>query len=241
MAPVLPPASQTAPGFADAAPASTIETPAISPAAPAEALLTPQPVIPLGTPPAQTLPMPALDHTETISSPLPDRLAMQDVGSISRPADFTPGEPAAAAPWTPPASPALSDLYLAVVLLPRMPKHHLIGDLAALLPQWVAQICMAYGWRLEALRVRPDYVEWVVNIPPSTSASQHLRLMRRQTSQYIMAEFPTFARENPSGEFWAPGYLVTSSAQLPAEAAVQAFMSQIRRQQGVAKPFPDQA
>jgi hypothetical protein len=56
-----------------------------------------------------------------------------------------------------------------------------------------------------------------------------------------MGEFPTLARENPSGEFWAPSYLVTSSSLLPDEVAVQALMSQVRRQQGVSKPFPDQA
>jgi REP element-mobilizing transposase RayT len=121
-----------------------------------------------------------------------------------------------------------------------MPKHRLTGDLAALLPQWISQVCLAYGWRLETLHIRPDYVEWVVNIPPSTSASQYLRLMRRQTSQYIFGEFPSIARENPSGEFWAPGYLVTSSSHLPTEDVIQALINQVRRQQGVSKLFPDQ-
>ena len=98
---------------------------------------------------------------------------------------------------------------------------------------------MAYGWRLEALRVRPDYIEWVVNIPPATAAIQHIRLMRRQISQYIFAEFPTLARENPSGEFWASGYLVTSSSQLPVENVIQTFISQVRQQQGVSKSVPE--
>jgi REP element-mobilizing transposase RayT len=182
---------------------------------------------------------------QTFVSPLDERVAMPagllGAAPISRPAPSFAPEPASISSYLPGASPGLSDLYLAVVLLPRLPKHHLTGDLAVLMPQWVAQVCVAYGWRLEALRVRPDYIEWVVNIPPTTSASQHLRLMRRQTSQYIFAEFPTLARENPSGDFWASGYLVTSSSQLPEDGAVQNFINQVRRQQGVSKPLPDQA
>jgi len=232
---------QKAPDSAPASPDSTLAASVISQVAPAAAPPTPPSVIPQETPPAQTPPMPAIDQPETISSPLPERVDMPSLGPVSRPADFMPGASSPASSWMPAASPIISDLYLAVLLLPRMPKHHLTGDLAALLPQWIAQICVAYGWRLEALHVRPDYVEWVVSIPPSTSASQHLRLMRRQTSQYILGEFPTLARENPSGEFWASGYLVTSSSQLPAEGVIQAFINQVRHQQGVSKPFPDQA
>jgi putative transposase len=234
---LLPQKAPTAP----ASPASTLAEPRVSLAASTAIPLTPQPVILQGTPPTSIPQMPPLDHNETISSPLPGRAEIPNMGPTSRPADYTSGAPAASASWMPAASPVISDLYLAIVLLPRMPKHHLTGDLATLLPQWIAQVCVAYGWRLETLHIRPEYVGWVVNIPPSTSASQHLRIMRRQTSQYIFGEFPTIARENPSGEFWAPGYLVTSSSQLPTEGVIQAFINQVRRQQGVSKPFPDQA
>jgi REP element-mobilizing transposase RayT len=184
--------------------------------------------------------MPSIDASETISSTLHDNIPLPGAGPFTRPAPSISYEAAPAATVLPSPTPALSDLYLAVVLLPRLPKHHLIGDLAVLLPQWIAQTCVAHGWRLEAIRVRPDYVQWVVNIPPATSASQHLRLMRRLMSQYIFAEFPTLARENPSGEFWASGYLVTSNSQLPAENIVQSLISQVRQQQGIGKSSPEQ-
>lgn len=158
---------------------------------------------------------------------------------ISRPAPTSMPPLPSQSSHLPGSSPALTDLYLAVVLLPRLPKHHLVGDLAALLPQWVAQLCLAHGWRLESLRVRPDFMGWVVSIPQTTSARQHLRVIRGQTSQYIFAEFPTLARENPSGEFWAPGYLVTSSSQLPEENAIQNLIIMVRHQQGVSKLYSE--
>jgi REP element-mobilizing transposase RayT len=186
-----------------------------------------------------------VNTSETVSSTLDEEVSVPDMEygapPLTRPAPSVPLTLSPLPAYLPVSSPALSDLYLAVALLPRLPRHHLIGDLAALLPQWISQICMAYAWRLEAMRVRPDYVEWVVNIPPATSASLHLRIMRRQTSQFIFAEFPTIARENPSGDFWASGYLVTSSSQLPTEAAIQAFISQVRQQQGVSKLFPERS
>jgi REP element-mobilizing transposase RayT len=203
------------------------------------------PATPQTPPPQQNALNPDASPTHTFSSPFDERVPMPagllGAAPISRPAPSFAPAPVSISSYLAGVSPGLSDLYLAVVLVPRLPKHHLTGDLAVLMPQWVAQVCVAYGWRLEALRVRPDYIEWVVNIPPTTSASQHLRLMRRQTSQYIFAEFPTLARENPSGDFWASGYLVTSSSQLPEDGAIQNFINQVRRQQGVSKPLPDQA
>jgi REP element-mobilizing transposase RayT len=184
-----------------------------------------------------------LSGSETVSSPqagsmpLPPNL-LGDV-PISRPAPPSTTPLPSLQVQLPGSSPALTDLYLTVVMLPRLPKHHLVGDLAALLPQWVAQLCLSHAWRLESLRVRPDFLGWVVSIPLTTSAHHHLRVMRSKTSEYIFAEFPTLARENPSGEFWAPGYLVTSSGQLPAESAIQNLITLVRQQQGISKPYSE--
>ena len=52
--------------------------------------------------------------------------------------------------------PSLHKLTYACVLVPRLPRHHLVGDIATYLTQWVAQLSLAYGWRLEHLAIRPD-------------------------------------------------------------------------------------
>jgi REP element-mobilizing transposase RayT/CheY-like chemotaxis protein len=132
-----------------------------------------------------------------------------------------------------PVSPAVCYLSYACMMVPRMPQHSIGGDLAERLSGWTRQLCLAYGWRLDSLVVNPDYVEWVMNVPPTASPSTMMRIFRQQTSARIFADFPALVRDNPSGDFWAPGYLIMSSGQLPPEALVKDFIKQTRRRQGV--------
>jgi REP element-mobilizing transposase RayT len=132
-----------------------------------------------------------------------------------------------------PAWTAFSDLVLACVIIPRLPKHRLVGDMAASLQRWLGEICLSYGWRLEGLQIQTDALVWTVKVAPSTSPIQHIRTIRQLTSKYIYEDFPRIGRENPSGDFWAPGYLVTSSPRLPTIQVVQAFIQQTRQRQGI--------
>ena len=134
-----------------------------------------------------------------------------------------------------PISPAVCSLNYTCLLIPRLPKHHLTGDLADRLSEWVPQLCLAFGWRLEQLSVRPDYLQWTVNVPPSTSPSYLMRILRQHSSEHIFADFPALGRENPSGDFWAPGYLIMSSLQPPPAQIIKDFIKKTRRHQGVSK------
>jgi REP element-mobilizing transposase RayT/CheY-like chemotaxis protein len=135
-----------------------------------------------------------------------------------------------------PASPSVCNLSYACMMVPRMPQHYIEGDLAERLSGWTRQLCLAYGWRLELLMVHSDYVEWVMNVPPTASPSTMMRIFRQQTSTRIFADFPTLQRDNPSGDFWAPGFLIMSSGQMPPEPVVKNFIQQTRRRQGVLNP-----
>src|SRR6185503_13004736 len=61
-----------------------------------------------------------------------------------------------------PISPGLYNLTYACLLVPRFSSHYLTGDMSDRLSEWLPQICIAFGWRLEYLAVRPEYVQWVV-------------------------------------------------------------------------------
>ncbi len=132
-----------------------------------------------------------------------------------------------------PAWTAFSDLVLTCIIIPRLPKHRLVGDMSASLQRWLSEICLAYGWRLEGLQIQTDALVWAVKVTPSTSPIQHIRTIRQLTSKYIFEDFPRIGRDNPSGDFWAPGYLVTSSPRLPTIQVVQAFIQQTRQRQGI--------
>jgi REP element-mobilizing transposase RayT len=135
-----------------------------------------------------------------------------------------------------PITPGLYNLTYACLLVPRFTSHYLTGDLADRLSEWIPQICVAFGWRLEYLAVRPEYVQWVVNVPPSASPGYLMRIMRQQTSEKIFAEFPRLKKENPSGDFWAPGYLIMGGTQPHPPQLVKDYIKQTRVRQGLEQP-----
>lgn len=176
----------------------------------------------------------------------PDALAQtQKSKKAEREAIETPDALGETRPHTPqeaveyglePISPARAHLNFACLLIPRFDTHHLTGDLATRLAEWVSSICVAYGWRLEYISIRPEYLQWVVSVPPSTSPGVLIRTIRMKTSEYIFAEFPRLRRENPSGDFWAPGYLIMGSNQPHPPQLVRNYILETRRHQGISRP-----
>jgi putative transposase len=132
-----------------------------------------------------------------------------------------------------PASPAMYNLNYACLLVPRFDSHHLTGDMADQLSDWVAQVCIAFGWRLEHISVRPEYLQWVVSVPPATAPGYIMRIVRQQTSERVFKEFPRIKNDNPSGDFWAPGYLIMGGSQPHPQKLVRDFIEQTRQRQGL--------
>jgi len=132
-----------------------------------------------------------------------------------------------------PVTPGLYNLTYACLLVPRFTSHYLTGDISDMLSEWLPQTCVAFGWRLEYLAVRPEYVQWVVNVPPATSPGYLMRIMRQQTSEKIFTEFPRLKKENPSGDFWAPGYLIMGGTQPHPPQLVKDYIKQTRTRQGL--------
>ena len=135
-----------------------------------------------------------------------------------------------------PVSAGMYHLNYACLLVPRFSSHYMTGDLADRLGEWFPGICIAFGWRLEFMAVRPEYLQWVVSVPPNTSPGYLMRIMRQQTSEKIFAEFPRIKKENPSGDFWAPGYLIMGGSQPHPQQLVKDYIKQTRDRQGISQP-----
>jgi REP element-mobilizing transposase RayT/DNA-binding NarL/FixJ family response regulator len=133
-----------------------------------------------------------------------------------------------------PVSPAFSELSYTCVLIPRLPQHYLTSLLSEKVGQWVPQLCVAFGWRLKGIAVRPEYLQWTVQLLPSIAPSSLMRILRQRISASIFEEFPALARENPSGDFWATGYLIVSGPQPPSPRLLREYIAETRRRQGVA-------
>jgi REP element-mobilizing transposase RayT/CheY-like chemotaxis protein len=136
-----------------------------------------------------------------------------------------------------PVSPSVYNLDYACLLVPRFTQHLLLGDLSVCLSDWVHEICIAFGWRLEYMSVRPEHLLWIVNVPPATSPGHLMRILRQHTSEKIFSEFPRFKKENPSGDFWAPGYLIMGGSQPPPAQLIRDFIAQTRQRQGISQPL----
>ena len=135
-----------------------------------------------------------------------------------------------------PESPALHDLAYACVLVTRLPSQMIAGDLGVLLNRVVTRLCLAYGWRLEHLAIRPQYLHWVVSVSPQVPPAEVIRNLREQTSALIFEEMPKLAKENPSGDFWAPGYMVVHGRQTLSGDLLRDFIRQTRLHQGLETP-----
>ncbi len=131
-----------------------------------------------------------------------------------------------------PTSAGMYHLTYACLLVPRFSAHYITGDLADRLGEWLPNICIAFGWRLEYLAVRPEYLQWVVNVQPNTSPGYLMRIMRQQTSEKIFGELTRLKKENPSGDFWAPGYLIMGGTQPHPPQLVRDYIRQTRQRQG---------
>ncbi len=111
-------------------------------------------------------------------------------------------------------------LYLA----PRAPHHFLVGGLAQQLRGWLPEICRTYGWQLDGLAVRPDYLRWTLADFPEVLIREMLQIVRRKTSQRIFRVYPNL--RGGQDDFWAPGYLVDMQER---DFSTQALMSRIAR------------
>jgi REP element-mobilizing transposase RayT len=132
-----------------------------------------------------------------------------------------------------PVSPALYNLNYACLMIPRLPSHFLTGDLVTKLSEWVPTLCIAFAWRLEYLSIRPDYMQWIVNVPPTSAPGNLMRIVRQHLSEKIFNEFPRLKYDNPSGDFWAPGYVLMGGNHPHPAQLVKDFIRQTRLHQGI--------
>lgn len=131
-----------------------------------------------------------------------------------------------------PFSRRLYDLSYACLVIPRFNHHRLSGDVVEFLRQTVYQICVSYGWTLDYILVRPEYLQWVISAPATTPPSRCIGTIRKLTSEKIFEDFPHYKQDNLGDDFWAPGYLLlVGSTPHPPEIIVD-FIRLTRQRQG---------
>jgi REP element-mobilizing transposase RayT len=129
-----------------------------------------------------------------------------------------------------PVEPSLYDVYYSCVLIPRIQTHELDEECASFLRAELPNIFMAYGWRLEQVVVGRGYIQWVVRIPPTLAPASHIKVIRRESSQLILANFARFNNNEFLRDFWSPGYLLGGGRHLIPETEIADFVRINRKQ-----------
>lgn len=109
-------------------------------------------------------------------------------------------------------------------LAPRQTKHFLIGGLSRQLRTWIPELCQTYGWELDLLSIRPDYLKWTLRDFPESLTRDMLQTVREKTSLLIFRFFPNLKEGADSPDFWSPGYLVDSQNR---DFTTRALMAQV--------------
>lgn len=128
---------------------------------------------------------------------------------------------------------ALYHLTYSFVMVPKLPRYRIVGDLAARVDELLRHYAVVYHWRIERLTLRPNHAVVVVTCPPTTAPERVMRTLRRLTSQRIAEEFPRAMPDDPTGDFWARPYLLFAADHTPDPAQIADFITQVRRQQGL--------
>jgi REP element-mobilizing transposase RayT len=126
-----------------------------------------------------------------------------------------------------------SGLTFSCVLIPRFDDHYLTGDITGDLQKWMKEVCISYGWHLDAMTIRPGYMHWVMTVPLTANPAHFMRVTRLQTSQKIFEYYPRFKRKNLSNDFWAPSFSVAAGSQPHSMEDIDNFIRQTRSQQGI--------
>ena len=174
--------------------------------------------------PLEEAPQPEPDLVRLFHSDLDFPQGPPDLENIAPSADrVEPGLDPVMEPWKAETKPnrvveaqpeehiQLSDITF--YLVPKNERHFVLGELAWRLRGWFPGICETYGWQLDALSVRPDYIKWRLHDFPDALTHEMLEIVRARTSERIFRVFPNLRGGPPADDFWSPGYLVDRQNQ----------------------------
>jgi len=133
-------------------------------------------------------------------------------------------------------SPALVKLCYAVVLTPSFPGSRLSPEMATDLEECIRNLAVSYGWKTLRTVIQSGFLAVNIVAPPHVAPVFVIRVLRRQTSQRLLARFPALAESNPAPDFWAPGYLLIGTDQPPTPQQVTDYIAYTRRAQGLGSP-----
>jgi putative transposase len=130
-------------------------------------------------------------------------------------------------------SDSLYNLQYSCLLIPRFPSHRLTTHKTEMIEECVKNTNISYGWRLEAVEANQDFLRLTTSLPPFIAPTKYLNIIRKVTSKKIFDDFPAYKDENPSGDYWAPGFIIIGGKNTISDSLVSTFTKQNREKYGL--------
>jgi REP element-mobilizing transposase RayT len=131
-----------------------------------------------------------------------------------------------------PVSDEWFNLTYSCLLISRFGSHQLTKDREKLISDCMKEIYTSYGWRIEYLEVKSDYLRWVASVPPTIALKDHMEIIRKETSRRLFDDFPPYKQENLSNDYWAPGYVILGGRDSLTDHVISEYKKQIRIKYG---------
>jgi CheY-like chemotaxis protein len=123
-------------------------------------------------------------------------------------------------------------LPFTAILLPRFPHHRLTGSLANKLENWLKDLCVAWGWRVDHVDLRSEFLRFTISLSPDVAPAQAVQHLANNLSSRILDAFPGLTDDLPSGQFWTKSYLLTAGSDVGKER-LALFIETTRKDQGL--------
>lgn len=123
-------------------------------------------------------------------------------------------------------------LPFTTILLPRFPNHRLTGSLGNQIETWLKDLCIAWGWRLDTIDLRPELLRFTISLSPDIAPAQAVQHLAHHLSTRILQAFPGFNEDLPSGQFWTKSYLLTAGSDVGKDR-LSLFIETTRKEQGL--------
>jgi REP element-mobilizing transposase RayT len=123
-------------------------------------------------------------------------------------------------------------LPFTAILLPRFPHHRLTGSLADQLENWLKDLCIAWGWRVDHVDLRSELLRFTISLSPDVAPAQAVQNLANNLSGKILNAFPNLKDDLPSGQFWTKSYLLTAGSDVGKDR-LALFIETTRKEQGL--------
>ncbi len=110
-----------------------------------------------------------------------------------------------------------------IVFIPKYRHRVLRGEVATDLHKLLYQCAEMNRWWVDELTVMPDHVHMLLRLPPTTSVSKAVQLMKGGTSRVIRQEHSELEEWLWGDSLWAEGYFAESIGRVH-EATIKKYI-----------------